>query len=111
MNKYRTHFVLGQVCLRMEKYKEAEKHFAKTVKMNPPYEIAFQANIAQVQVLSAQQKNYSKANKILRRMLRDDKNVDYYGKIYFQMGMNELSANNESQAFKLTFSSLLLNQN
>jgi tetratricopeptide (TPR) repeat protein len=92
-NKYRTHFALGQVCLLLNKYNEAEGHFAKTVKMNPPYEMAFQSSIAQVEVLSAQGKNYIKANKILQRMLKDDKNIDYYGKIYYQIAENELKSN------------------
>jgi tetratricopeptide (TPR) repeat protein len=100
-NKYRAHFMLAQVCMRMKKFEEAEMHFAKTVKMNPPYEMAFQANISQVQILSAQQKAYAKANKILRRMLKDDKNIDYYGKIYYQMAMNELNAENEVAAIGL----------
>jgi tetratricopeptide (TPR) repeat protein len=92
MEKYRLHYALGQAYQNLKKYDQAESHFAKVVKMNPPYEIAFNARINQVELLSFQNKNYQKANSILKRMLKDDKNIEYYGQIYYRMGRNELRA-------------------
>ncbi len=98
LNKYRTYFAVAQVCMELEKYTEAQYFFNKCTKLNPPYEMAFQANIAQVQILSKRQKNYVKANKLLKRMLNDDKNIDYYGKIYYQLAENEMNAKNTNAA-------------
>ncbi len=100
MDKYRLHFALGQ-CYQFDKqFDLAGFHFSKVSKLNPPYELSFNARIAQVSILSAKQENYAKANKVLLKMLKDDKNIDFYGQIYVSMGNNELKANNILLAIK-----------
>lgn len=111
MNRYRLHFALGQALQKTEKYTEAEKHFAKVVRMNPPYEMAFNARINQVELLSAHQKDYEKANSILRSMLRDDKNLEYFGQIYYRLGTNELRAARDKQGIAFLNQSLQNSQN
>lgn len=100
MDQYRLHFALGQ-CYQFDKqFDLAGSHFSKVPTLNPPYELAFHARMAQVGILSAKQENYTKANKVLSKMLKDDKNIDFYGQIYVSMGNNELKANNISLAIK-----------
>ncbi|MBL7812312.1 MAG: tetratricopeptide repeat protein [Bacteroidetes bacterium] len=110
MERYRLHFVLGQVYQSLGKYDEAVHHFAKVVKMNPPYEIAFNARINQVELLSEQAKDHDKANSILKRMLKDDKNIDFQGQIYYRMGKNELRARNYPGAVEYLNKSIRLSQ-
>lgn len=97
MDKYRLHFAIGQASYKTGKYDTAEYHFGKVVRMNPPYDMAFQARVSQVEILSTQKKEFQQANSILKKMLKDDKNIDYYGQIYYRMGMNELLAGNETK--------------
>lgn len=94
MERYRMHFALGQALQKTEKYDEAVQQYVKVVKMTPPYELAFNSRINQVEILSLQKRDYAKANKLLRRMLKDDKNIEYYAEIYHKMGVNELRAGN-----------------
>lgn len=98
MERYRTYFALGQAFQKTGDYKKAESAYAKVPRFNPPYEITFNAQIEQVSILSAQQRDFNKANKILMRMLKDDKNIDYKGQIYYRMALNELDAGNTNKA-------------
>lgn len=98
--RIRMHYVLGQAYLNVKKYDLAKKHFTKTARMNPAYEMAFNAKLNMVEILTAQEKNYTKANKVLKDMLRDDKNTEYLGQIYFKMATNYLAARNLTQAME-----------
>ena len=98
MDKYRSFFALGQAFQAIDEYELAEKYYSKIYRFNPPYEIAFNAQISRVELLSVKQKNYSKANQILLSMLKDDKNIEYIGQIYYRLGKNELNAKRINQA-------------
>lgn len=111
LEKYRLHFALAQAYQQLEKYDVAEMHYAKVVRMTPPYEMAFNARINQVEILSLQKKDYSKANKLLKRMLKDDKNLEYFGQIYYRMGMNEIRSGNVKQGIDLLNKSIQESKN
>lgn len=98
MEKYRLHFSMAQVCVDLKKNEEAAIHFEKVIKMNPPYDMAFTSRIQLAQLVADQGGRYSKVNAILKKMLRDDKNIEYYGQIHYRMGVNELRAGNEEKA-------------
>lgn len=106
MEKYRLHFALGQAYQKLEQWEKATTHYAKTYRMNPPYDMAFNSEINRVEILSQQQKNYAKANQLLKRMLKDDKNTDYFGQIYYRLGINELRQKNEVRAINYLQQSL-----
>ena len=100
MDCYRTHFALGQAYQKTGDFSKAEKAYAKVPRFNPPYDITFNSQIEQVSILSAQQRDFAKANKILNRMLKDDKNLEYKGQIYYRMALNELDAGNTQKAIE-----------
>lgn len=100
MDRYRLLFALGECNLKIKEYDKAEHYFAKIARFNPPYEIAFRAKMAQVTILSEQQENYGKANSILAKMLKDDKNLDFRSSIYLTMGNNEIKAKRDAIAIK-----------
>lgn len=110
MDRYRTFYALGQAYQATEEYTKAEQNFAKIPRFNPPYEITFNAQISRVEILSVQQKNYSKANSILLSMLKDDKNIDYKGQIYFRIAKNELNAGRIPQAIDKFKTSIYLSK-
>lgn len=93
--KYRTHFVLGQLNLKIGNYKKANTHFVKVLKLNAPYEYVFQANLGMARATSqgggAGIKN---TKKYLKRMLDDDKNIEYFDQIYYELGLLEMSLGN-----------------
>lgn len=98
MERYRLHFSLAQVCADLNKTDEAASHYQKVIKMNPPYDMAFNSRIQLSQLVADQGGRYARVNSILKKMLRDDKNIEYYGQIHYRMGLNELRAGNESKA-------------
>lgn len=100
LDKYRLKFLAGQIYFNLKQYDKAEAYFSKVMKMNTPYDIAFNSRINLVQILTENPQGYVKSNKILKRMLRDDKNIDYYGQIYYRMGQNELKAGNNVKAIQ-----------
>ena len=106
LNRYRLHYILGQIYLEQKNYAPAADHFSKVIKMNPPYELAFNARTTLTEILALRGGSYSKVNHILKRMLRDDKNIDYYGQIYYRLGLNELSAGNSAKAISYFNTSL-----
>lgn len=111
MDKYRTFFALGQAYMAIEEYDKAEKYYAKIPRFNPPYEISFNAQISRVEILSVRQKNYAKANNVLLAMLKDDKNIDYIGQIYYRIAKNELNAGKRNQAIEKFKTSIYFSKN
>jgi len=98
LDRYRVHYILGQIYQELRQYPEAESHYAEVPKFNPPYAMAFQARMAQVSILSSQQNDFEKANGILSKMLKDDKNLDYLGQIHYKMGFNWYAAGLKDKA-------------
>lgn len=89
--KYRSNFIMGQLYQKLGNYKASYRHFERTVKMFPPYEYAFQANLGMSRMLSQLGGNSAKnTRKYLKQMLRDDKNIDYFDEIYFELGNLEM---------------------
>lgn len=111
MDKYRTFFALGQAYQAIEEYDKAEKYYAKIPRFNPPYEISFNAQISRVEILSVRQKNYAKANNVLLAMLKDDKNLDYIGQIYYRIAKNEFNAGKRNQAIEKFKTSVIYSKN
>ena len=110
MDKYRTYFALGQAYQKLGKFDKAELAYSKIPRYNPPYELTFNAQIAQVEILSVNSKNYQRTNKILNSMLRDDKNIEYKGQIYYRMALNELNAGKQPKAIETLKTSVRYSQ-
>lgn len=96
--KYRTHFVLGQLYLKAKKYKKANSHFVKVLRMNAPYEYVFHSNLGMAKAASENGgQGAQRTIKYLKRMLKDDKNIEYYDQIYFELAKLEFAeGNNEA---------------
>lgn len=97
--KARLWFILAQVEQKAGKNDEAAAHYARVIKMNPPYEMAFNAQINQVLCINAGQKgDLRQARALLKQMLKDDKNFDYLDQIYFRLGETEARDRNWAKA-------------
>ena len=84
--KTRFTFILAQLYESQGMQKKASKLYSKVIKMNPPYEMTFNAKINRA---LAYEKGYGSVREIekqLSRMLKDDKNSEYQDQIYYALG-------------------------
>ncbi len=97
--KIRYNFVLAQLYILTKKNNDAIAKYKKVIKLNPPYEFAFNAKLNIAKAINTKNRNEVRsAITSLRTMLKDDKNIDYFDQIYFELGNLELADKNESQA-------------
>lgn len=91
LKKTRMKYLLGQLYQQTGKNEEAYKAYAKVIRANPPYEMAFSARIAQTEVMPSSK--FSQMIAKLKRMSKSDKNKDYLDKVYYAMGNIYMNVN------------------
>jgi tetratricopeptide (TPR) repeat protein len=84
-DKTRYTFVLAQLYQKQGQLKKASRYFAEVVKLNPPYEMAFSAKINEARCFDVSSGSTADLKKRLRKMLNDDKNIEYQDQIYYAM--------------------------
>lgn len=84
LQRARLHFLLGQLYKLTGENRLAYKEFRKVVRMNPPYEMEFNARIQQTEVLSHGQSKQMIGK--LKRMAKNPKNADYLDQVYYAIG-------------------------
>lgn len=99
-NKTRYTYILAQSNENLGNMNEAYKLYAKVVKMKPTYDMTFNARINQAESFDVTVENVSEIKKILRKMLRDDKNTDYLDQIYYAYGNIALKENKQEDAIQ-----------
>lgn len=85
---YRFAFILAQLHEEIENFDDAYKYYGYVIKMNPPYEMTFNAKINRAGSFDISSGNVEeiKIKKELQKMLKDEKNVDYHDQIYYALG-------------------------
>ena len=94
--KAREWFLMGQVLTALDRNQEAYKAYGHVAAQNPPYELEFNARIAQTEVMAAG--NYRKMIRRLKHMAASDKNKDFLDQVYYAIGNIYLSRNDTIQA-------------
>ena len=94
--KAREWFLMGQLHARLGQQESAHKAFAHVIRMNPPYELEFNARIAQTEVMAKGQSK-SMIGK-LRRMAASDNNKEYLEQVYYAIGNIYLADRDTLQA-------------
>lgn len=97
LQRARLYFLLGQVESAQGHTDAAYRAFAKCLRQQPPYELAFNARIRQTEVLSGNQ-GAQKMIARLRRMARSANNKDYLDQVYYAMGNIYLAQADTTQA-------------
>ena len=98
-DKIRYNYILGQLSIPQKKQPEATYFFNRVIKYVPPYDFAFNANLALMQLYDVKNpKALASVKKNLKRMSRDDKNIDYLDQIWYETGKVDLITKNESEA-------------
>ena len=94
--KAREWYLLGQLYKEINKPQEAYKAFKHVVRLNPPYETAFNARIAMTEVLAHGQEK--KMVNRLKQMAANDNNKTYLDQIYYAMGNIHLAQRDTMKA-------------
>ena len=82
--KARVWYIIGQAEAQLGHREAAYNAYAHVIRQNPPYELAFNARIAQTEVMAAS--NARGMIGRLRRMARNDNNKDYLDQVYYAIG-------------------------
>jgi tetratricopeptide (TPR) repeat protein len=113
-NVSRIYFIIGQVYQDKGMDEEAYEYYYKCMKSNPKYELYFYSklNLAQVSRLG-DQSDIKKIRKYFKKLLRDNKNLEFRDKIYYEMANFEIKQDNYDQGieyYKSSVASSLRNQ-
>lgn len=94
--KAREYYLLGQLEAAVGHKDLAYKAYKHVCRLNPPYEVEFNARIAMTEVLAGGQAK--KMISQLKRMARSDNNKDYLDQVYYAMGNIYLAQNDTAKA-------------
>lgn len=112
--KYRLTYLLAQLFEQSGDGARATSLYREVVKMNPPYDVEFNARINIAGVFDVNSGNPQEIRKELDKMLRDSKNKDFHDQIYFALGNLSMKEGNETEAleyFRKSASANSQNQN
>jgi TolA-binding protein len=90
-------FILGQIYRQMGEMGRARQMFAEAVKLKPEFELEFQAAIALAMASEGESDN-QELRKRLRKLLRDDKNIDFQDQIYYALAILDEKEKNKENA-------------
>lgn len=113
-DKARLKYITAQLNQKINEGDKAVKLFSEVIKMNPPYEMAFNAKINMAKAFLNSSEGSEKIRKLLNKMLNDDKNIDFQDQIYYVLAGIEQKENNEKQAveyYKLSAQKSISNDN
>ena len=94
--KAREWFLMGQIQTILGNRDQAYRAYQRVVRQSPPYELEFNARIAQTEVMAAT--NGRGMISRLKRMARNDNNKDYLDQVYYAIGNIYLSQKDTLQA-------------
>lgn len=97
--KSRVRFILAQYYQLTAQDKKAYAQYNKILRRNPPYELGFfsKLNLGQVTELS-NTSDRKRIEKYYSKLLKDQKNLEYRDKIYYEMAKFELKQKNYEKA-------------
>lgn len=86
--KARYTYILAQLYEKVAEESKAGLNYQRVVKLNPAYELMFNARINAARLAQTQSVASRKAmEKELLKMLKDDKNIEYRDQIYYGLGL------------------------
>jgi tetratricopeptide (TPR) repeat protein len=99
-NRYRLTYLLAQLYEQQGNSAMATASYRKVAKMNPPYEVEFNARINMAGVFDINTGNPAEIRKELEKMLRDSKNRDFRDQIYYALAGLSMKEGNEAEALE-----------
>lgn len=105
-------FILGQLNQEVGNREAASNYYQQVIKMNPPYEMSFNARINRASVYVAGADKSREIKGELTKMLKDEKNKEYQDQIYYALAsisMGEGNINNAISYYRLSSAKSLTN--
>jgi tetratricopeptide (TPR) repeat protein len=99
-NRYRLTYLLAQLYEHEGNSAMATESYRKVAKMNPPYEVEFNARINMAGVFDINTGNPAEIRRELEKMLREPKNRDFRDQIYYALAGLSIKEGNESEALE-----------
>ncbi len=96
--KYRNTYLLAQLYEKSGDSKKATELYRKVVRMNPPYDVEFNARINIAGVFDPNSGNPAEIIRELEKMLKDTKNKEYFDQIYYALGNMMIKEGKEKEA-------------
>jgi len=95
----RFYFIIAQIYQEIGFSSSAYDYYRKCIASNPEYELSFYAklNIAQVTELS-QTRDLKKVRKYFKKLAKDEKNIEFQDRIYYEWAKFELKQDNLDEA-------------
>jgi tetratricopeptide (TPR) repeat protein len=112
--KARYKYIEAQLNILNGNNKKALLLFQEIIKMNPTYEMAFNAKINTAKAYSAGSSSSDYLKKTLIKMLKDDKNIEFNDQIYYALAEIETKDGNKEKAeeyYKLSIKKSTSNTN
>jgi tetratricopeptide (TPR) repeat protein len=78
-------FILAQLLQKQDSLQEAFSNYQKVIKMNPVYEMSFNARINRARCYDVSSGSGEIVKKELNKMLKDEKNIEYRDQIYYAL--------------------------
>jgi tetratricopeptide (TPR) repeat protein len=99
-NRYRLSYLAAQLYEKTGNSKMATTMYEKVVKLNPPYEVEFNARINLAGVFDVNTGNPASVTRELEKMLRNSKNKEFRDQIYFALGNLAQREGKEAEAIE-----------
>lgn len=93
--RLRYHYILAQLLASLDKPAEAADEYRKVLKLKPPYQMAFSAKIAALELAQGDDKTTEEE---LQKLLADKNNLEFLDRIYFAKGQIALRNNQKTEA-------------
>lgn len=92
----RLYFILGQINQLDGSYEKASSYFAKVVKRNPDYIMSFEARMNMAHCYAEGSGDSKYINKVLLKMAKEDKNIEFLDQIYYALASIAQKDNNDT---------------
>jgi len=95
------HFIIGQVYQQLKFDALAYENYQSCLQDNPPYELSFYAKLNMASVTQLTNNDDLKTvRRYFRKLLKDEKNIDFKDKIYYELANFELKQGNYDEAIE-----------
>jgi tetratricopeptide (TPR) repeat protein len=98
--KTRRMFILAQLLRIQGDGISSSNIYAEVIKRNPEYEMSFYSKINRALAYDVTAGNVEEIRKILFKMLKDDKNIEYQDQIYYALAELELKEDDEPEGIE-----------
>ncbi len=112
--KIRYTYILAQLYQETGNSEKTIAKYRKVIRMNPPYEMTFNAKINMASSFEAGSGESREIRSLLAKMLKDEKNTEFQDQIYYALGNIALKEDKTQTAienFKLSVASSVANPN